>query len=412
MPKLVENKLTALAVRRAIANGFYLDGRGLYLRIEDGRRLWVFRYTMPGSGKPPRWYSIGPERDISLAQARDMARELRLNVRAGIDPALERKAAKAAAKAKAEYSFEHVAGLYIEAHKAGWRNAKHGAQWQATLAAYAFPLIGPKPVQAVSIDDVLAILRPIWTTKPETASRLRGRIEAILDYARAQGWRVGDNPAARKGNLDHLLPARSKVASVKHHSAIPYDALAPVMSRLGATDTMAAHCLRFLILTAARSGEARGARWSEIDLDARTWTIPAERMKAGRSHRVPLSDAALSVLLAVKPLQRAPDGLVFPGGKIGRPLSDVGLSKALTAAAGEGWTVHGMRSTFREWAAEQTAYASETAELALAHTNKDRVEAAYQRSDLIERRTRLMQDWADYLTRPAAGGVVPIRGQK
>ncbi|WP_286705472.1 site-specific integrase [Acidiphilium sp. 37-64-53] len=273
-------------------------------------------------------------------------------------------------------------------------------------------MIGNKPVQAVTIDDVLSILTPIWTMKPETASRLRGRIEKVLDYARAQGWRAGDNPAARKGNLDHLLAPRSKVASVRHHAALPYAELAAVMARLLAADAVSAHCLAFTILTAARSGEARGARWDEIDMQARTWTIPPARMKAGRPHRVPLSDAALAVLLAVKPLQRTPDGLVFPGGRIGRPLSDVGLSKALTAAAGEGFTVHGCRSGFRDWCAEMTAYPREIAEAALAHTNSDRTEAAYQRSDLIERRTRMMQDWADYLARPVAGGVVPIRGQK
>ncbi|MDE8344178.1 MAG: site-specific integrase, partial [Acidocella sp.] len=297
------------------------------------------------------------------------------------------------------------------AHAAGWRNAKHGAQWAATLEAYAFPVIGAHSVAAISTSDVLDILRPIWTEKPETASRLRGRIEAVLDYAKAQGWRSGENPAAWKGNLDNLLPARSKVARVTHHPAIPYADLPPVMARLLDAEPVSARCLAFAILTAARSGEARGARWDEIDVDAATWTVPGERMKAGRPHRVPLSEAALDILRAIQPLQRGLDGLVFPGGKAGRPLSDVALSKALVAAAGEGFTVHGCRSSFRDWCAEQTSYASEIAEAALAHTNRDKVEAAYQRSDLIERRARLMQDWSDYLTRPAGGAVVPIRGR-
>ncbi len=410
MPKLVENRLTALKVSRARANGFYLDGRGLYLRIEDGRRLWVFRFMSP-SARKLRWFTIGPERDITLADAREAARELRLKVRAGVDPVDERQAAKAAAKAANDYTFAHVAGLYIEAHRAGWRNAKHAGQWEATLAAYAYPVIGNKPVAAITVDDVLAVLRPIWTTKPETASRLRGRVESVIDFARAQGWRTGDNPAARKGNIDHLLPARSKVASITHHPAIPYSDLPGVMSRLLASEAVSAHCLRFLILTAARSGEARGARWDEIDMPSRLWVVPAARMKAGREHRVPLSDAALAILQAMQAHKRGDDSLVFPGGKIARPLSDVALSKALAAVAGPGFTVHGLRSSFRDWCAERTAFASEIAEAALAHANRDKVEAAYQRSDLIERRARLMQDWADFLIRPAADGVVPIRGR-
>ncbi|MCF3947801.1 integrase arm-type DNA-binding domain-containing protein [Acidiphilium sp. AL] len=408
MPKIVENKLTALAVRRITANGFYIDGRGLYLRIEDGRRLWVFRFTMPGSGKPA-WFVIGQERDISLAQAREMARELRLKVRAGIDPRLERQAAKAARKAEADRTFEAVAEKYIAAHAAGWRNAKHAAQWAATLAAYAYPAIGGKPVASITTGDVLDLLDGLWTEKPETASRVRGRIESVLDYAKAQGWRSGENPAAWKGNLDHLLPARAKVARVQHHAAVPYAELPAVLAKLAEAQSMSALALQFVILTAARSGEARGARWNEIDLDARTWTIPGERMKAGRPHRVPLSNAVLAVLRAVAPLQRAPDAFIFPGGRIGSPLSDVSLSNALKAAGGGSATVHGCRSSFRDWCAEQTSYASEIAEAALAHVNRDKVEAAYQRSDLIERRARLMQDWADYLARPADSAVTPIR---
>ncbi|MGC8733398.1 MAG: tyrosine-type recombinase/integrase, partial [Halothiobacillaceae bacterium] len=318
MPKIVENKLTALAVRRITANGFYLDGRGLYLRIEDGRRLWVFRFTLPGAGKA-KWFVTGPERDISLADAREMARELRLKVRAGIDPGQERKASKEARRAETDRTFHHTADLYIAAHAAGWRNAKHGAQWAATLEAYAYPSIGRKPVAAITAPDVLDILKPIWTEKPETASRVRGRIEAVLDYAKAQGWRTGENPAAWKGNLDHLLPARSKVQRVTHHPALPYADLPRVMAWLLDAAPMSARCLAFTILTAARSGEARGARWNEVDLNARTWTIPGERMKAGRPHRVPLSDTAIRVLTAVQPLQRTPDSLIFPGGRIGKP---------------------------------------------------------------------------------------------
>lgn len=407
MPKIVENKLTALGVRHIKANGFYLDGRGLYLRIEDGRRLWVFRFTLPGAGKA-KWFVMGPERDISLAQAREMARELRLKVRAGTDPGQERKAAKDARKADTDRTFKNTAELFIASHRAGWRNAKHGAQWAATLAAYAYPSIGAKPVAAITGPDVLGILNPIWTEKPETASRVRGRIEAVLDYAKAQGWRSGENPASWKGNLDHLLPARSKVQRVTHHAAMPYADLPRAMARLLEASPMSSRCLAFTILTAARSGEARGARWNEIDLDTRTWTIPGERMKAGRPHRVPLSDLAMRVLTAIQPLHHTPDSLVFPGGKVGKPLSDVALSKAL-ATVREGYTVHGMRSTFRDWCAERTSYASEIAEAALAHANRDKVEAAYQRSDLIDLRARLMQEWSDYIASPATGEVPRIR---
>jgi integrase len=410
MPKLIENRLTALAVRRTVANGFYIDGRGLYLRIEDGRRLWVFRFTMPGAGNA-KWFVMGPARDISLAEAREMARELRLKVRAGIDPGQERKAAKAARKAEVDRTFRYTAEQFIAAHAAGWRSAKHRAQWGATLEAYAYPSIGEDPVAGITAPDVLDILQPIWTEKPETASRVRGRIENVLDYAKAQGWRTGENPAAWKGNLDHLLPARAKMQRVTHHPAVPYAELPRVMATLLGSDAVSDRCLAFVILTAARSGEARGATWGEVDLAARTWTIPGERMKAGRAHRVPLSEAAMHVLMAVQPLQRGPDSLVFPGAKAGRPLSDITLAAALRAAAGEGFTVHGARSAFRDWIAEQTSYAREIAEAALAHTNRDKVESAYQRSDLIERRARLMQDWCDFLTRPAGSDVVPIRGR-
>jgi integrase len=367
----------------------------------------MFRYKVQGK---THWMGLGPESDYTLAEAREAARQCRRQLREGIDPIEARQAAKAAAMVETGQTFEAVADLYIAAHKAGWRNEKHGKQWRATLEAYAFPLIGNKPVQAVTGGDVLAILEPIWADKTETASRVRGRIENVLDYAAARQWRTGENPARWKGNLDHLLPDRAKVAKVEHHAAIPWQDMPALVAKLAESKGTAALCLRFLILTAARSGEARGARWNEIDLDGKTWTVPAARMKAGQEHRVPLSAAALAILTPMLPLKKKVDDLVFPGGRAGSPLSDVALNKALATAGGADFTVHGMRSTFRDWAAESTSYAREIAESALAHTNKDKVEAAYLRGDHFKKRGLLMDAWAAYATSPApTGKVVGIR---
>lgn len=265
-------------------------------------------------------------------------------------------------------------------------------------------------MKSVALSHVLAALEPIWTDKPETASRVRGRIEAVLDYAAARRLRSGENPARWRGNLVHLLPRLSKVARVKHHAAAPYNGIAGLMAKLADSKGTAAMCLRFTILTAARSGEARGALWDEIDMEAAIWNVPAERMKAGRKHRVPLSAPAMAILREMEQLGAELSGLVFPGAAKGKPFSDVAVSKALRAAGGEGFTVHGFRSSFRQWAAEQTAYPGDVAEAALAHTNSDKVEAAYQRSDLFEKRRRLMNEWGEYVTTPAVahGDVVNI----
>lgn len=340
---------------------------------------------------------LGPDSLVSLADARDAAIDARRLLRKGIDPIEHRRAAAKAkaAEAASAKTFEAVEDEFIASHKAGWKNEKHGDQWKATLKAYAYPVFGQKPVSEVTVDDVLECLQPIWEAKPETASRVRGRIENILDYARTRGWREGENPARWKGHLDHLLPARAKIARVQHHAALPWRELPAVMDKLAAAGGTSALCLRFTILTAARSGEARGARWHEIDMTAKVWTLPPERMKAGQAHRVPLSDAALAILKQLLPLKKEPDDLVFPGGKKKRPLSDVAVSKALGAVV-DGVTVHGMRSAFRDWAAEASTYPREVAEVALAHRNPDRVEAAYRRSDLFEQRTRMMGDWESY----------------
>lgn len=349
--------------------------------------------------------SLGTYPEISLATARDRALEARRSIRDGKDPI----AVRATQRGMEGHTFESVATEYIAAHRAGWRNPKHAEQWTATLQHYAYPTVAKLSVAAITTDHVVRILKPIWETKTETASRVRGRIEAVLDYAKVRGWRAGENPAAWRGHLDHILPARSKVKRVEHHPAVPWRDLPTVMARLGSSSGMSACCLRFIIFTAARSSEARGARWCEIDLDEALWIVPGSRMKAGRDHRVPLPDEALALLAPLQSIAAGPDALVFRGGKEGRPLSDVALAKSLAAAAGDGFTVHGMRSAFRDWAAEATGYPREVAEAALAHTNKDKVEAAYLRGDHLEKRRRLMAEWAAFLSRPApTGALVPI----
>ena len=403
---MADRQKTAKEWKSIAEPGFHGDGGGLYLSIVGKSRTWMFRYKRAGKG---HWMGLGPDSLVSLADARDAAIDGRRLLRQGVDPIEARRAAKAATSASTK-SFEAAADEYISAHKAGWKNEKHGKQWRATLEAYAFPLFGNKPVDSITVDHVLEALTPIWATKPETASRVRGRIENALDYAKSRGWRAGDNPARWKGHIDHLLPARAKMARVVHHAALSWADLPAVMGKLADAGGTGALCLRFTVLTAARSGEARGARWSEIDLARKIWTVPPNRMKAAAEHRVPLSDAAVAILKAVAPLQTADDGLVFHGGRKDKPLSDVAVSKAL-AAVSDGVTVHGMRSSFRDWAAERTSYPREVAEAALAHANRDKVEAAYRRSDLFEQRARLMRDWATFCTRPPtrAAKVTSIR---
>jgi integrase len=400
---MATGKLTAIAVNRQTNPGTYGDGGGLYLKVSEGGKSWLFRFKLHGKAT---WMGLGAVADYSLAEAREKARACRRMVAEGVNPIDQRREAQEAAREAQRQTFQAVAERCIAAHKAEWRNAKHAAQWESTLSLYAYPHFGSRPVQSVAVSHVLAALEPIWTEKPETASRVRGRIEAVLDYATARKLRSGENPARWRGNLDHLLPRRSKVARVKHHAAAPYTDIPALMTKLEKSNGTAALCLRFAILTAARSGEARGATWGEIDMEAAVWNVPGERMKAGREHRVPLSTPVLAILREMAQLGANPSGLVFPGQARGKPLSDVAVSKALRAAGGDGFTVHGCRSSFRQWVAEQTAYPSDVAEMALAHTNKDKVEAAYQRSDLFEKRRRLMDDWGTYATTPAAHGDV------
>ncbi len=372
--------------------GFHADGGNLYLRVRDSNsRAWVFRFK--ASGKV-REIGLGPLHTRSLAEARDIAEQMRKAVAAGADPA---EVIRPEAPAQKSKTFSECAADLIEAKRPGWRNAKHAQQWANTLRDYAFPAIGDKDPADVTLADVKAILLPLWASKTETATRLRQRIEAVLDFAAVHDLCDGTrNPARWKGTLDKVLPAPRKVTAREHHAAAPYSDVPRIMAELAGKSHVSAMALQFIILTACRSGEGRGATWAEIDLDAATWTIPAARMKAARPHRVPLSAPALEIIKAMAELRRPGVDLVFPGGRDGL-LSDVACNKTLHAIAPD-TTVHGFRSSFRVWCEEQTSYPSSVTEAALAHTNADKVEAAYQRSDLFERRRDLMQAWGDFAT--------------
>lgn len=388
--------------------GLHADGGGLFLQVtlaEDGtpRRSWLCRVRLPGG--TVRTLGLGRAAEVTLQEARALCAQYRGLARQGIDPRAHEKAeraAEAAQRARA-MTFREAAEAYIEAHAPSWKNSKHAAQWPASLEAYAYPVLEGVAVADVDRAMVLNVIRPLWGKRTETASRLRGRIEAVLDWAAVQGLRQGDNPARWRGALDKVLPARAKVQRQQHHAAMPYLDAPGFMAKLAESGSAGADCLRFVILTAARSGEARGARWDEIDMAAATWTVPAERMKAGRAHRVALSAAAMDLLHARANAQgSAPGDLVFSSDvRPGSPLSDMTLT-AILRRGGLPATVHGFRSTFRDWAAERTHFPREVCEAALAHVNSDRVEAAYRRSDLFEHRRRLMQSWADFLAAPQA----------
>ena len=388
------NRLTALRVAKATRAGMLSDGLGLYLRIQpSGAKSWVFRYRRNGKLHD---LGLGPLHTVSLADARSKALDLRRQRLDGIDPLTAKREASARQKvadARA-MTFKECAKGYIAAHQAGWKNSKHAAQWPSTLETYVYPIFGALPVQAVNVGLVMKALEPIWTTKPETASRLRGRIEAVLDWAAVRGYRTGDNPARWRGHLDALLPAKTKVRRVKHHEALPYAQMPAFMTELREQEGIGPRALEFTILTVGRTGEVIGATWSEIDLDSRIWTVPAERMKAGREHRVPLSEPALSILSAMQEITQG--DYVFPSGKANRPLSNMVLLMLLRRMGRSELTVHGFRSTFSDWCAEQTAFLSEVREMALAHVVGDKTEAAYRRGDLFEKRRQLAEEWGRY----------------
>lgn len=395
-------KLTALTVAQAKRRGYYSDGGGLYLQVgPTGGKSWVYRYRQAGR---LRELGLGPAHTVSLALARQRAQECRLARLEGRDLIGERKAARVISQLGAvkTLAFREAAEAYVASHRAGWRNRTSEHQWRQSLTDYAFPVIGALPVSVIDTTLVTRILEPIWTTKPETASRLRGRVEAILDWATARGYREGPNPARWRGHLQNLLARSRRVRAVVHHSALPYSEIPEFMAGLRAQETTAARALEFLVLTAARVGEVLGARWSEFDIKQRVWTVPQGRMKSGKEHRVPLSDRALKIIES----QPRQGELVFAAS--GRPLNRLALRSVGRADA----TTHGYRSSFRDWVAERTAFPAEVAEMALAHSVGDATVRAYQRGDLFAKRRQLMDAWAKFCaTADVSSGesVVPLR---
>lgn len=388
-------ELSALEVGRLKDAGHHAVGgvAGLYLYVnEAGARSWVLRFM---AGDKRRHMGLGGFPDVPLAHAKEKARQARDDIGRGIDPIAQRQAAISQLRVQqmSEKTFEQAATAYIEAHGDTWKNAKHRAQWEATLKTYAYPIMGKLHVRDVGQEQVLKVLEPIWKTKNETASRVRGRIESVLDWATVRKYRSGENPARWKGHLDHLLAAPSKVKKVEHHRALPIDEMATFMKELRQREGMAARALEFTILTAARSGEVRGASWSEVDLEAGVWTVPAERMKAGREHRVPLSSAALQLLQALPKIDKGEHVFFAPRGG---QLSDMSLTAVMRRMEVVA-VPHGFRSTFRDWAGERTEYPRELAEQALAHTLENKVEAAYRRGDALEKRRQMMTDWAKFV---------------
>ena len=392
-------RLTALKVEKTKGPGMYADGGGLYLRVTpEGTKNWVLRFMLAGK---PRWMGLGPVSLFGLQEARGKAIDARRLRHEGIDPIEARKAARQQAllDAAKAITFRECAASYIAAHKAAWHNPKHAAQWAATLATYAEPVMGSLPVQAIDTALVTKVIEPIWSEKPETASRVRGRIESVLDWAKVRGYRQGENPARWRGHLENLLPARSKVRSVEHHAALLFAEIGGFISALRLEVGTAARALEFAILTAARTGEVIGATWGEIDLDGKVWTIPASRMKASREHRVPLSARAVEIVANMRKIvggdisSKTP---VFSGAKPGKPLSNMSFLMLLRRMGYDNVTAHGFRSTFRDWCAERTSYPGDMAEMALAHAVGNKVEAAYRRGDLFEKRRRLMDEWAKF----------------
>jgi integrase len=391
-------RLTAAGVKQLMRErrpGLVADGGNLYLQ---GGSSWLFKYERAGVR---RFMGLGPAADVGLAQARQAASDARASLRVGIDPLAARRASRASQKAVV--SFQEFSEQHIAYHAPGWRpGGQSEAQWRSSLAAYVYPVIGGMAVGAVDLNDVLRVLTPIWAAKAVTAGRVRGRVESILDAAHSRGLRTQENPARWKGHLENLLPRVTKARGVKHHAAIPYAGVPALMAELRPSGSVKSLALEFAILTAARSGEVLGAKWSELAVDQRLWTIPAERMKSGRLHRVPLSDAALEIIEKMTVVRQG--DYLFPGRR-GGPLGKTALARALGDTSRAGATVHGLRSSFRDWAGDN-GVARELAETALAHRVGDETERAYHRSDALERRRALMTAWGIYCDGPAAGGQV------
>lgn len=402
---MLKMALTVKQVAKLTHPGRYRDERGLYLQvISPTNRSWLLRYERDGR---ERWMGLGSAHTFTLEEARERAREARKLLADGIDP-LEAKRAERAARALAAtkvLTFKEAAQQYFQDHSRKWSNAKHRAQFTSTLEAYVHPHIGDLPVASIDTPLVLKVLESqnggserFWTAVPETASRVRRRLEWVLDWATVRGYRSGDNPARWRGHLDQVLPARAELRDTKHHASLPYLEAPKFMTDLATREGIGARALEFTILTAARTGEVVGAKWEEIDLSAKTWTVPKDRMKAGREHRVPLSSAALSLLEA---LPREAE-FVFPGGRKGAPMSNMAMTTVLRRMERRDITVHGFRSTFRDWAAETTGYPNHVVEMALAHVIANKVEAAYRRGDLFDKRRELMADWARYCDKHGA----------
>ena len=397
-------RLTVKGIEKLKRPGRHPDGHGLYLKVNpNGVRSWIFRYERNGR---ERWMGLGPVHTITLKRARERARRAREQLLDGIDP-LEARRAQQAAAATA-MTFAQCTQAYYEQHEGRWKNRKHRAQFLSTIQTYAYPLIGSRPVASIDTPAVLRVLeQPIaaergypagqfWASRPETANRVRGRIETVLDWATVRGHRSGDNSARWKNHLDQVLPGRGQIAKVEHHAALPYSELPAVMDALSLRPGTAARALQFLILTAARTGEVIGARWTEIDLDNQLWSIPAGRMKGGREHRVPLATAAVALLQSLPTEDN--NEFVFIGPRAGAGLSDMSMTAVLRRMGHADITVHGFRSTFRDWAAEVSHFPNHVVEMALAHAIGDKVEAAYRRGDLFDKRRELMAAWADFCT--------------
>ncbi|HSR77255.1 MAG TPA: integrase arm-type DNA-binding domain-containing protein [Xanthobacteraceae bacterium] len=399
-------KLTALDVARAIKPGMYGDGDGLWLQVKHANaKSWVLRYHLNGRD---RYLGLGSASVITLKRARELAVEPRRLCAEGIDPIDTKRAQHAAAATNAAraVSFKQCAENYIAAHEQSWKSEVHRRQWRTSMEQGVYPVIGNLPVRDIDTPLVLKVLHPIWNTKPESASRIRGRIETVLNAAKSAGLRSGENPATWRGHLQNLLPKPQKVRQTAHHPVLPYRDLPAFMQALRLRQGFGARALELTILTAARTAEVLGAQWSEIDFNLRVWAVPATRTKTGKEHRVPLAPCAIDLLQS---LNNGNSEFVFPG-NLGKSLSAAAMPKVLELMGRTDITVHGFRSTFRDWAAETTAFPHEVVEMALAHTVGTAVERAYRRSDLFERRARLMDEWARFCEQPrASADVVPIR---
>jgi integrase len=389
--------LTAAQVTALKDDGVHWVAPSLYMqvRVGQGTRSWLFRYSRNDTNQ---WMGLGSVEDKPFTEARDEAAMLRVLVKRGEDPIASKREveAKRQIESKAQApTFDECAKQYIASHESGWKNPKHFAQWKSTLETYAGPVIGKTRVDEITVEDVLKVLKPIWIDKPETASRLRGRIEKVLGWAAAMTFRTGENPAAWTGALQHLLPATASIQTVEHHKAVPYKDMPKVMADLRKADGVGAKALMFTILTVSRTGETLGAEPDEFDFENKVWTVPAERMKAGREHRVPLTDAAIAIVKALI----EPDQKYVVHNEYGRQLSDATMMKALRAVRDDHPTVHGFRSSFRDWAAEQTDAPREVVEACLAHAVGDAAELAYKRSDFLEKRRKVMTSWGQHCRR-------------